>query len=322
LTVSGRLAAGESGERLVYPSREATAGRLLVKEPVNVIEVAVVAKTRTDVAQLEGALERLRQSQPWIGIRLLDTASGQIILSGKSEQELEAAVSALADACAVNVDRPMAACRETLTKPVMVIYTHKKQIGGAGEFAEVKIYFEPLPPGSGFVFENHVINGNVPKKYIEAIESALKREKEGGLLAGFPVIDFGARLVDGKYHEIDSNALTFEIAARGAFRELATRGALKLLEPIMKVEVITLDDYFGAVIRDLNSRGHIHSIGARGGAQVICAMVPMRQMFGYSDALRAATDGVGRYTMTYDHHEPAESNDDPRFPGAAAMRVA
>jgi elongation factor G len=299
-------------------------GRFQVNESLNVIEIAVEAKTQSDLARLDSALDRLRESQPWIGIRF-DAESGQTILSGKSEQELEDGVSVLVGVCRVNVGQPMVAYRETLSKHLTVIYTHKRLMGAAGEFAQVKIEFEPLPPGSGFVFENHIVGGSVPKEYIPAVENGLNREKEGGLLVGFPVIDFRARLVDGKYHEVDSNALTFEIAARAAFRELAARGAVKLLEPIMKVEVITPDDYFGAVIGDLNSRrGQIHGTDARDNAQVISAMVPMSHMFGYTDALRAATDGRGRYTMIYDHYEavPQAGNDDPRFPGAAAIRVA
>src|SRR5205085_11466992 len=141
-----------------------------------------------------------------------------------------------------------------LAKPVTLQYTHKKQTGGAGQFAEVKIEFEPQPPGSGFEFENGIVGGSVPKEYIPAVEKGLKAQKESGLLAGFPVIDFKARLVDGKYHEVDSNALTFDIAARAAFRELAAKGAVKLLEPIMKVEVVTPEDFLGGVIGDLNSR--------------------------------------------------------------------
>jgi elongation factor G len=153
-----------------------------------------------------------------------------------------------------NVGAPQVAYRETLSKPVTVKYTHKKQTGGSGQFAEVTIDFKPLPPGSGFVFENDVVGGSIPKEFIPSVEKGLKAQKESGLLAGFPVIDFKATLTDGKYHEVDSNALTFDIAARAAFRELASKGAVKLLEPIMKVEVVTPDDFLGGVIGDLNSR--------------------------------------------------------------------
>jgi elongation factor G len=197
------------------------------------------------------------------------------------------------------------AYRETLAKPVTILYTHKKQTGGAGQFAEVKIEFEPLPPGSGFEFENDVVGGNVPREYIPAVEKGLKAQKESGLLAGFPMIDFKARLVDGKYHEVDSNALTFEIAARAAFREIANRGgAVRLLEPIMKVEVVTPEEYLGGVIGDLNSRrGHVHGTDTRGNAQVITAMVPLANMFGYVNTLRSMSQGRAQYTMQFDHYE-------------------
>ena len=168
----------------------------------------------------------------------------------------------------------------------------------------MKIEFEPLEPGSGFVFENDVVGGSIPKEFIPSVEKGLKVQKESGLLAGFPVIDFKATLVDGKYHEVDSNALTFEIASRAAFRELGTRGAVKLLEPIMKVEVVTPDEYFGEVIGDLNSRrGQVQGTDTRGNAQVIEAMVPLANMFGYVNTLRSKTQGRAQYTMQFDHYE-------------------
>ena len=212
-----------------------------------------------------------------------------------------------------NIGQPQVAYRETLSKPATILYTHKKQTGGAGQFAEVKIMFEPLPAGSGFEFENDVVGGTVPKEYIPAVEKGLKVEKEGGLLIGFPVIDFKATLIDGKYHEVDSNALTFEIAARAAFRELANRGVVKLLEPIMKVEVVTPNDFLGGVIGDLNSRrGQVQGTDTRGNAQVITAMVPLANMFGYVNNLRSMTQGRAQYTMQFDHYEQVPAGDPGR----------
>jgi elongation factor G len=202
-----------------------------------------------------------------------------------------------------NVGAPQVAYRETLTRPIEIRYVHKKQTGGAGQFADVKIVFEPLPPGSGFEFENEVVGGSIPKEFIPAVEKGLKIEKESGLLLNFPMIDFKARLIDGNYHDVDSNALTFEIAARAAFRELGTKNVIKLLEPIMKVEVVTPDDYLGNVIGDLNSRrGHIHGTDTRGNAQVINAMVPLANMFGYVNTLRSMSQGRAQYTMQFDHY--------------------
>jgi len=273
--------------------------------PDPVIEIAIEPKSKADQEKLGVALHRLAQEDPSFRVST-DQESGQTILKGMGELHLEIKVDILKRTYKVdaNIGQPQVAYRETLSKPVTVLYTHKKQTGGAGQFAEVKIVFEPLPPGSGFEFENDVVGGTVPKEYIPAVEKGLKIEKEGGLLIGFPVIDFKATLIDGKYHEVDSNALTFEIAARAAFRELATRGVVRLLEPIMKVEAVTPDDYFGNVIGDLNSRrGQVQGTDTRGNAQVITAMVPLANMFGYVNNLRSMTQGRAQYTMQFDHYE-------------------
>jgi elongation factor G len=196
------------------------------------------------------------------------------------------------------------AYRETLSKPVTVDYVHKKQTGGQGQFARVKLVFEPKPPGSGFEFIDDVKGGSIPREFIPAVEKGLKAEKEGGLLIGFPMIDFSATLVDGDSHDVDSSTMAFEIASRAAFRELATKGVVKLLEPIMKVEVVTPDDFLGGVIGDLNSRrGHVHGTDSRGNAQIITAMVPLANMFGYINNLRSMTQGRAQYTMQFDHYE-------------------
>jgi elongation factor G len=273
--------------------------------PDPVIEIAIEPKSKADQEKLGVALHRLAQEDPSFRVST-DQESGQTILKGMGELHLEIKVDILKRTYKVeaNIGQPQVAYRETLSKPVTVLYTHKKQTGGAGQFAEVKVAFEPLPPGSGFEFENDVIGGNVPKEYIPAVEKGLKLEKEGGLLIGFPVIDFKATLIDGKYHDVDSNALTFEIAARAAFRELATKGVVRLLEPIMKVEVVTPDEYLGSVMGDLNSRrGHLQGQDTRGNAQVITAMVPLANMFGYVNNLRSMTQGRAQYTMQFDHYE-------------------
>ena len=251
------------------------------------------------------ALARLAQEDPSFRVST-DVESGQTILKGMGELHLEIKVDILRRTYKVdaNVGAPQVAYRETLAKPITIQYTHKKQTGGSGQFAEVKIDFEPLPPGSGFVFENDVVGGSIPKEFVPSVEKGIKAQKENGLLAGFPVIDFKATLVDGKYHEVDSNALTFDIAARAAFRELATKNVVRLLEPIMNVEVVTPDDFLGGVIGDLNARrGQVQGTDSRGNAQVVTAMVPLANMFGYINTLRSMTQGRAQYTMQFDHYE-------------------
>ncbi|MGN6514546.1 MAG: elongation factor G [Rhizomicrobium sp.] len=292
-----------TGETLCDPNNPVILERMEFPDPV--IEVAIEPKTKADQEKMGVALNRLAQEDPSFRVSS-DSESGQTILKGMGELHLEIKVDILKRTYKVdaNVGAPQVAYRETLSKPVTILYTHKKQTGGSGQFAEVKIEFEPLPPGSGFVFENEVVGGSVPKEYIPAVEKGLKNQKESGLLAGFPVIDFKATLVDGKYHEVDSNALTFDIAARAAFRELASKGAVKLLEPIMKVEVVTPEDFLGGVIGDLNSRrGQVQGTDSRGNAQVVTAMVPLANMFGYINTLRSMSQGRAQYSMQFDHYE-------------------
>jgi elongation factor G len=292
------------------------------------IERALELVNSRDSDRLESVLDRLcREDSPLA--YSLDTESGQIILRSNSEERLEALIETLKVPFAIDVrvGTPQVAYRETLSKPVTIQYTHKKQTGGSGQFAEVKIEFEPLPPGSGFVFENDVVGGSIPKEFIPSVEKGLKAQKENGLLAGFPVIDFKATLVDSKHHEVDSNALTFDIAARACFRELASKGVVRLLEPIMKVEVVTPDDFLGGVIGDLNARrGHVRATETLGDVQVVTAIVSMSGMFGYTNTLRSMTQGRAKYSMQFDRYEKVphfpEGDDDPRFPGAAALRVA
>ena len=292
-----------TGETLCDPNNAVILERMEFPDPV--IEVAIEPKTKADQEKMGMALVRLAQEDPSFRVST-DQESGQTILKGMGELHLEIKVDILKRTYKVdaNVGAPQVAYRETLSRALDIKYTHKKQTGGSGQFAEVTIEFEPLPPGSGFVFENEVVGGSIPKEFIPAVEKGLKAQKESGLLAGFPVIDFKATLVDGKYHEVDSNALTFDIAARAAFRELATKGAVKLLEPIMKVEVVTPEDFPGGVIGDLNSRrGQVQGTDSRGNAQVVTAMVPLANMFGYINTLRSMSQGRAQYSMQFDHYE-------------------
>jgi elongation factor G len=204
-----------------------------------------------------------------------------------------------------NIGAPQVAYRETITRKSDVDYVHRKQTGGAGQFARVKITFEPLVPGSGFEFEDAVKGGNVPREFIPAVEKGLRGSTDNGVLAGFPVIDFKATLYDGAYHDVDSSALAFEIAARAAFKEGIQKAGPRLLEPMMRVEVVTPDDYMGNVVGDLQSRrGQVTGMDSRGNAKVIDAMVPLANMFGYVNTLRSMTQGRAQYTMHFDHYEP------------------
>ena len=292
-----------TGETLCDPNKPVILERMEFPDPV--IEVAIEPKTKGDQEKMGMALVRLAQEDPSFRVST-DQESGQTILKGMGELHLEIKVDILKRTYKVdaNVGAPQVAYRETLTKPVTIDYTHKKQTGGSGQFARVKIEYEPLQPGEGFVFENKIVGGSVPKEFIPSVEKGIKAQKESGLLAGFPVIDFKATLVDGAYHEVDSNALTFDIAARASFRELTSKGAVKLLEPIMKVEVVTPEDFLGGVIGDLNSRrGQVQGTDARGNAQVVTAMVPLANMFGYINALRSMSQGRAQYSMQFDHYE-------------------
>jgi len=291
-----------TGETLCDPAKPVILERMEFPDPV--IEVAIEPKTKADQEKLGVALNRLAQEDPSFRVST-DQESGQTILKGMGELHLEIKVDILKRTYKVDatVGAPQVAYRETLSKPVTVDYTHKKQTGGSGQYARVKIEFSPLPPGSGFEFENDVVGGSIPKEFIPSVEKGIKAQKESGLMAGFPVIDFKAMLVDGDFHEVDSNALTFDIAARAAFRELGTRGAVKLLEPIMKVEVVTPEEFTGGVIGDLlGRRGQVQGQDTRGNAQVITAMVPLANMFGYINNLRSMSQGRAQYSMEFHHY--------------------
>jgi len=273
--------------------------------PDPVIEIAVEPKTKGDQEKMGQALARLATEDPSFRVSV-DHESGQTVIKGMGELHLEIIVDRMKREFKVdaNVGAPQVAYRETITRPAEIDYTHKKQTGGAGQYARVKIRFEPLPPGSGFEFENSVIGGSVPREYVPGVEKGIKASTENGVLAGFPVIDLKAELIDGAYHDVDSSVLAFEIAARAAFKEGVMKAAPKLLEPIMRVEVVTPEDYMGDVIGDLNSRrGQVTGMDSRGNARVINAMVPLANMFGYVNTLRSMSQGRAQYTMHFDHYE-------------------
>jgi elongation factor G len=273
--------------------------------PAPVIEIAIEPKSKADQEKLGVALGKMVAEDPSFTVHT-DQESGQTIMKGMGELHLDIKVDILKRTYKVdaNIGAPQVAYRESLGKKVDIDYTHKKQTGGTGQFARVMITFEPGEPGTGFVFESKIVGGAVPKEFIPGVEKGLESIKESGLLAGFPLIDFKATLTDGKYHDVDSSVLAFEIAARAAFRELREKGAPKLLEPIMKVEVVSPDEYLGDVIGDLNSRrGQIQGTEQRGNAQVVTAFVPLANMFGYIGNLRGMSQGRAQFTMQYDHYE-------------------
>ena len=274
--------------------------------PAPVIEIAVEPKSKADQEKLGVALAKLAAEDPSFTVST-DHESGQTILKGMGELHLDIKVDILKRTYKVeaNIGAPQVAYRESLGKKAEIDYTHKQQTGGTGQFARIKLVFEPGEPGSGFVFESAIVGGAVPKEYIPGVTKGLESSKENGLLAGFPLIDFKATLIDGAYHDVDSSVLAFEIAARAAFRELREKGAPKLLEPIMSVEVVTPEEYLGSVIGDLNSRrGQIQGQDVRGNAIVVNAMVPLANMFGYVNNLRGMSQGRAQFTMQYDHYDP------------------
>jgi len=235
-----------------------------------------------------------------------DKETGETVISGMGELHLEIIVDRMKREFKVDatVGAPQVAYRETITKKAEIDYTHKKQSGGAGQFARIKLVFEPLEPGEGFQFESKIVGGSVPKEYIPGVEKGLRTSCDNGAVAGFPVIDFKVTLIDGAYHDVDSSVMAFEIAARAAFREAMPKSGAKLLEPIMKVEVVTPEDYMGDIIGDLNSRrGQVGGMDQRGNARVISANVPLAGMFGYINVLRSMSQGRAQYTMQFDHYE-------------------
>jgi elongation factor G len=292
-----------TGDTLCDPSKAIVLERMEFPEPV--IEVAVEPKTKGDQEKMGVALNRLAQEDPSFRVST-DQESGQTIIKGMGELHLEIIVDRMRREFKVeaNVGAPQVAYRETITKRTEIDYTHKKQSGGTGQFARVRLVFEPQQPGFGYAFENKIHGGAVPKEYIPGVQKGLESAREVGPIAGFPTIDYKIQLVDGAYHDVDSSALAFEIAARAAFKEGMSKAGPKLLEPVMRVEVVTPEDYTGDVIGDLNSRrGQITGMDQRGNARVISAMVPLANMFGYVNNLRSMSQGRATYTMHFDHYE-------------------
>ncbi|HAT35788.1 MAG TPA: elongation factor G [Rhodospirillaceae bacterium] len=292
-----------TGDTLCDPGDPIILEKMEFPDPV--IEIAVEPKTKGDHDKMSSALGRLAQEDPSFRVSS-DEESGQTVIKGMGELHLEIIIDRLMREFKVgaNIGAPQVAYRETITKPYVCDYTHKKQSGGAGQFARLEIEFEPTEPGTGYQFESKVVGGSVPKEYIPGVEKGLESARETGVLAGFPVIDFKATLVDGASHDVDSSVMAFEIASRAAFREAVQKAAPKLLEPVMKVEVVTPEEYMGDIIGDLNSRrGQVGGMDQRGNARVIDAMVPLANMFGYINTLRSASQGRAQFTMQFDHYE-------------------
>ena len=302
-----------TGETLCEQSAPIILERMEFPDPV--IEVAVEPKSKADQEKMGTALGRLAQEDPSFQVTT-DEESGQTVIKGMGELHLEVLVDRLKREFKVdaNVGAPQVAYRETISRRGEVDYTHKKQTGGAGQFARVKIVFEPLEPGEGFIFENAVVGGAVPKEYVPGVERGLRQSMDTGVLAGFPMVDVKATLMDGQSHDVDSSIMAFEIATRQAFKEGIPKGKPVLLEPIMKVEAVTPEEYMGDIIGDLNSRrGQVNSMDQRGNARVIAAEVPLANMFGYVKTLRSMSQGRAQFTMHFDHYE--------RVPQAVADEV-
>ncbi|MEC8699096.1 MAG: elongation factor G [Pseudomonadota bacterium] len=291
-----------TGDTLCDTSKPIILERMEFPDPV--IEIAVEPKTKADHDKMSTALQRLAAEDPSFRIAS-DPESGQTVIKGMGELHLDIIVDRMKREFSVeaNIGAPQVAYRETISKSVDIDYTHKKQTGGAGQFARVQITFEPTEPGSGFEFESKVVGGSVPREYIPGVNKGIADSRESGILAGFPVIDFKATLFDGASHDVDSSVMAFEMAARAAFREAMQKAGPRLLEPMMKVEVVTPEEYMGDIIGDLNSRrGNVSSMDQRGNARVVNALVPLANMFGYINTLRSSSQGRAQFTMQFDHY--------------------
>ncbi|RAU20702.1 elongation factor G [Paramagnetospirillum kuznetsovii] len=299
-----------TGDTLCDPTPSSLVVLERMEFPEPVIEVAVEPKSKADQEKMGVALARLAAEDPSFRVTS-DAESGQTVIKGMGELHLEILVDRMKREFKVeaNVGAPQVAYRETISKVYECDYTHKKQTGGSGQFARVKIKFEPGETGTGYVFENKVVGGSVPKEYVPGVDKGIRSAKDNGVIAGFPLIDFKATLIDGAYHDVDSSVLAFEIASRAAFREGIAKAGPKLLEPMMKVEVVTPEDYLGDVIGDLNSRrGQVNDMDQRGNARVVTAMVPLANMFGYVNTLRSMSQGRAQYSMTFDHYSDVPQN--------------
>jgi len=302
------LKEARTGDTLCDPNNEVILEKMEFPEPV--IEIAIEPKSKADQEKLGIALAKLAAEDPSFRVST-DHESGQTILKGMGELHLDIKVDILKRTYKVdaNIGAPQVAFRERITKRVENAYTHKKQTGGTGQFAAVTLIVEPNEPGKGYEFESKIVGGAVPKEYIPGVEKGIESVLSSGVVAGFPIVDVKVQLIDGKYHDVDSSALAFEIATRACFREALQKGKSVLLEPIMKVEVVTPEDYTGSVIGDLNSRrGQIQGQDMRGNANVINAMVPLMNMFGYVNNLRSMSQGRATFTMQFDHYAEAPAN--------------
>jgi elongation factor G len=291
-----------TGDTLCDPVNPVILERMEFPDPV--IEKAIEPKSKGDQEKLGMALARLAKEDPSFRVTT-DSESGQTIIKGMGELHLDIIIDRIRREFGVeaNVGAPQVAYRETITRAAEVDYTHKKQTGGSGQFARVKIIIEPGEPNSGFEFVSEVIGGSVPKEYVPGVEKGIASVIDSGPIANFPMLDIRARLIDGAYHDVDSSVMAFEIAGRAAFREAAKKAAPKLLEPIMKVEVVSPEDYLGGIMGDLNSRrGQVQGQEQRGTAMVVNALVPLANMFGYVDTLRSMSQGRAQYTMQFDHY--------------------
>ena len=298
-----------TGDTLCDVNKPVILERMEFPEPV--IEIAIEPKSKADQEKLGLALAKLAAEDPSFRVST-DQESGQTILKGMGELHLDIKVDILRRTYKVdaNIGAPQVAYREKLTKRIEKDYTHKKQTGGTGQFARVKIIFEPNEPGAGTSFESKIVGGSVPKEFIPGVEKGINSVMGSGVLAGFPVVDVKATLIDGAYHDVDSSVLAFEIASRAAFREALREGGSVLLEPVMKVEVTSPEDYTGFVMGDLLARrGQVQGQDMRGNAVVINAMVPLANMFGYVNQLRSGTQGRANYTMQFDHYEQVPASE-------------
>jgi elongation factor G len=278
--------------------------------PVPVIDISVEPRTKESVEKMTIGLQKLAGEDPSLRLRT-DQESGQTILSGMGELHLEIIIDRLKREYGVeaNIGAPQVAYRETITRPHTEIYTHKKQSGGSGQYAEVKVVFEPMERNGGIVFENKVVGGSVPREYIPAVEKGIRVQAETGVLAGFPTVDFKYTLVDGKYHDVDSSALAFEIAAKACFRDGMKKASPIILEPIMDVEITTPQDHVGDVVGDINRRrGMIQNQESSGSTIIVRAHVPLKEMFGYISDLRSMTKGRASFTMQFHHYDPVPRN--------------
>ncbi len=299
-TITGHTLADESNPILLEP----------MEFPDPVIEIAVEPKSKADQEKMGEALGRLAKEDPSFRVTS-DEESGQTIIKGMGELHLDIIVDRMKREFKVeaNIGAPQVAYRETILGSAEADYTHKKQSGGAGQFARVKLQLEPLDPGKGREVENKIKGGAIPKEFIPGVEKGIESVSDNGILAGFPIIDYKVTIVDGLHHDVDSSVLAFELASRQCFKDACQKATLKLLEPVMRVEVVTPEDYMGDVIGDLNSRrGQINTQEQRGNATVITAMVPLANMFGYINALRSMSQGRAQYSMFFDHYDKVPQN--------------